>query len=81
MGRQVVQHHLDSLGLRVMLVHEIAHALGKVDARPVVGDLGVAPGAVHVHKQDVRGAVAHVLIVDPSGLPRLGPDGDTRVPD
>ncbi len=39
-------------------------------------------GRFHVHKhEDVCGAVAHVLVIDPSGLPGRRPDRDTRFAD
>ena len=56
--------------VRVVLVDEIAHALGEVEAGSLVGDLGVSPGSVHVDEhEDVRGAVAHVLVVEASRFP------------
>ena len=42
----------------------------------------MSPRAVHVHEhENVRRAVAHVLVVDPVGLPGLGPNRDTRFTD
>jgi hypothetical protein len=81
MGRQIVEDDPDAFGRRVVLIDQIAHALGEVDTRAVVGDCGVAPGAIHIDKhEDVRGAVGHVLVVDPSG-PGLGRNRDTRFAD
>ena len=82
MCRKIVEHHTDPFGLRVVLIDEIAHALCEVDARALVGDLGMSPGAIHVYEhEDIRRAVAHVLVVDSSGLPGLGPNRDTRFAD
>jgi len=65
-----------------VLVDEIAHARSEVEARPVVGDVGVAPRAVDIHEQEnIRRAVADVLVVDPSGLPGLGLNRDPRFTD
>ena len=75
MGREVVEDDADPLGLRVVLVDEVAHALGEVDARPLVGHLGVSPGSVHVDEhEDVRGAVAHVLVVERGSASRVRPE-------
>jgi hypothetical protein len=48
MRREVVEHHADPFGVRVVLVHEVPHARREIDACALVGDLGVTPGPVHV---------------------------------
>jgi len=45
MRREVVEHHADPVGVRVVLIHEVPHALRKIDAGALVGNLGVTPGA------------------------------------
>ena len=82
MSQEVVEHHTDAVGLRVVLVDKIAHARGEVEARPVVGDLAIAPRAVYIYEQEnIRRAVADVLVVDPFGLLGLGLNRDPRFPD
>ena len=80
-GAEVVEHDADPLGVRVVNVDEIAHAVGEVGCRPLVGHLGVSPRPIHVDKhEDVRGAVAHVLVVDPRGRSRLAGTGTRASP-
>src|SRR6266536_6035966 len=56
-----------------MDVDELAHAFGEVDVGAALGDLGVAPWPVHVERhEDVRGAVATVLVVVARSTPGLG---------
>jgi hypothetical protein len=58
-GRQIVQHHPDALGLRIVEGGKVAHAVGKVVCRAPLGDLDLAPGAVRVEEDEqVGGAVA-----------------------
>ena len=67
------------VSLRVVLVHEVAHARGEIEARPVVGDFGMAPRAVDIDEQeDVRRAVADVFVIDAWWASRAGPDRDPR---
>ena len=76
MRRQIVEHHADALGLRIMEVGEFAHADGEVRRRATLGDLDLAPGAVRIEEDEqVGGAVAPVFAVvtlDLSGLRRVG---------
>src|SRR4029077_16557913 len=58
-----------------MDVGEIAHAGGEVLGGTPLGDLQLAPGAVHVQEHEqVRGAVAPVLAVVALDLSRRGRD-------
>jgi hypothetical protein len=50
MGRQVVEHHPDALRPRIMNIGEFAHAGGEVLRGAPLGDLDLAPGAVHVEE-------------------------------
>jgi hypothetical protein len=73
MGRQVVEHDADLIGLRIVDVDELAHALGEVAGRPMLGDLDLAPGPVRVEEDEqVDGAVAPILVVITLELPRFG---------
>ena len=45
MRRQIVEHHPDALGPRIMEVGEFAHADGEVGRRAALADLDLAPGA------------------------------------
>src|SRR5579862_4466989 len=74
-SRQVVEDDADALSLGIVIVDEVTHAFGEVDARPSIGHLRVSPWAVHVDKhEDVGGAIAHILVVEAPSLPRLGTD-------
>jgi hypothetical protein len=56
MGRQVVLHNPDGLGIGIMDIGELAHALGAVFCRSPLGDL--APRPLHVDAdEEVDGAV------------------------
>src|SRR5882757_8848599 len=73
MGRKVVEHHANALGAGIMDTSEIAHADCEVLGGAPLGDLHLAPGAVHVQEHEqVRGAVAPVLAVVTLDLPRRG---------
>ena len=75
MGRQIVEHHPDALGLGIVNVGEFAHAGGEVLRRAALGDLHLAPGAVRIEEHEqVGGAVAPVLAVVALDLPGLGRD-------
>jgi hypothetical protein len=54
MGREVIEDDPDLLGLGIMDIEKLAHALGEVAGRPMVGNLDLAPGAVRV-EEDERG--------------------------
>lgn len=72
-GRQVVQHEPDALSLRVVDVHQITHALGKVMGRSPLSDFHLAPTAMGIKEDEqIGGAVALVLAVIAQGLARLG---------
>lgn len=75
MSRQVVEHDADALRFGIMSVGELAHADGKVFCGAPLGDLDLAPGAVHVEEDEqVGGAVALVLAVVALELAWLGRD-------
>jgi hypothetical protein len=58
-----------------MDIGKLAHALGEVAARPMVGDLDLAPGAVCVGEDEqVDRAVAAILAVVAFDLARRGRD-------
>ena len=47
-GRQVILHNPDALGIGIVDIDEFAHALGVVFGRAPLGDLDLAPGPVDV---------------------------------
>src|SRR3981189_2222225 len=76
MGREVVEHDADALGLGIMEINEIAHALGEVTGGTAVGDLDLAPGLVDIEEDEQVGrAVAAILAVVALELARRGRDG------
>ena len=52
MGRQVVEDDADEVGLGVVEVGELAHALGEVAGGMLGGDLDLAPGAVGIEEDE-----------------------------
>ena len=74
--REVVQDDANAFGRRVVRVDKVAHALGEVAARSPIGHLCMAPRPMGVDEhEDVRRAVADVLVVEtcrPPGLRRYG---------
>src|SRR5512132_1472402 len=75
---QVVLDQHDPLGVRVVDVDEVLDAVGPVDAGAPVADAHVPPAGQRLADQEqVAGAVALVLVVDP-GRP-AGRDRDRRV--
>ena len=74
-GRQIVQHDADALGMGIVDIDEIAHALGEVFGGAPLGDLDVAPGPVDVDAdEEIDRAVAAVLAIVALELARLGRD-------
>src|SRR5580692_5326510 len=72
-GRQVVLHNADVLGLGIMDIDELAHELSVVFCCPSFGDLDLAPGTMHVEDdEEIDGAVAAVLVIVAFELARLG---------
>ena len=68
MGGQVVQHHPDPRGLRIIDIDQLAHALGEVSRRALLCDLDLAPEPVRVEDHE------HIeVLVDPECLPVLRP--------
>src|SRR5271167_3826632 len=75
-GRQIVLHNPDALGMRIVDIDEFTHALGVVFGGAPLGDLDVAPGPVDVDAdEEIDGAVAAVLVIVALELTRLGRDG------
>src|SRR4029079_3956159 len=63
----------DLLGVGIVLVDEVAQALGEVQARSTVGHFCVSPGSVRVDEhEDVGSAVTYVLVVVAASLPWFG---------
>jgi hypothetical protein len=74
-GREVVEHDPDPLGLRIMEIDQVAHAFGEVAGGALVSDLDPAPGSVRVEKDEqVDGAVAAIFIVEAFQPARRGRD-------
>ena len=71
MGREVVENDADQLGVGVVDIDQLAHALGEVARGPLFGNLDLAPGPVRINEDEqVGGAVATVLAVitfEPTG--------------
>jgi hypothetical protein len=64
-----------ALGVRVVQIHEVAHAMGEVAARAMIGDLHRAPGLVGIEEDEqVGGAATAILVVVALGLARHGRD-------
>src|SRR5215207_10782681 len=75
-GRQVVLHNSDALGIGIMDVDEFTHALGVVFGRAPLGDLDLAPGPVDVEAdEEIDSAVAAILVIVAFELARRGRDG------
>ena len=82
MGRQVVLHNPDGLGIGIMDIGEFAHALGVVFCRPPLGDLDLTPRPMHVDTdEEIDSAVAAVLAIVTFELTRLGRDGPAHLTD
>ena len=81
-GRQIVLHHADLLGLGVVDIDQVTHAVGVVLRRPTVGDLHFAPGRVHIEDDEqVDRAVALVFVVVAFGLAGRGGDRQAHLAD
>ena len=64
MGRKVIEDDADLLGLGIMDIGKLAHALGEVACRAMFGDFNFAPRAVRVEEDEqVDGAIAPILAV------------------
>lgn len=64
MAGQVIQDDPDPVGLGIMNVDEIAHAVGEVDGRAPLGDLYLTPRAMSIDEDEQVGrSVAPVLVV------------------
>src|SRR5258708_26919297 len=75
MGREVVEHDADALGLGIVKIDEITHAFGEVAGGAAVGDLDRAPGLVRIEEDEqVSRAIAAILAVVALELARRGRD-------
>ncbi len=73
---QIVLHQHDHLGIRVHLVRELAEAFGIILPRPSIRHLYVSlPGQWLEDHEQIRHAVANVLVVVTSDLPWSGRHG------
>lgn len=64
MGRQIVEDDADRACLGVMNIDQLAHAVGEVAGRALVGHFDLAPGSVRVEEDEqVDRAVAAVFAV------------------
>jgi hypothetical protein len=64
MRGQVVHHHADQFGVRIMHVGQIAHAGGEVARSSMFRDLHMAPGSVRVEKHEQIGrAIAPIFAI------------------
>lgn len=78
-GVEVVHHHHDHLGVRVVNIDQIPDHGGKLDAASLVGDFDVAPAAQRFrHDEQVGRPVAFLFAVHPLGMSRRHRD---RLPD
>ena len=58
---EVVEDDADPVGVGIVHVHEVSHALGKVERGAPVGHLDVPPGPMRIEEdKPVRGAVAAI---------------------
>jgi hypothetical protein len=65
MRRQSVQHHANTLGLRIVNVAELAHAVSEILRRAPLCDFHVGPRAMGVEKhKEVARAFAPVFAVE-----------------
>ena len=75
MGREVIEDDPDLLGLGIMDIEKLAHALGEVASRAMLGDLDLAPGAVRVEENEqIDRAIAPILAVVAFEPTRCGRD-------
>jgi hypothetical protein len=82
MGREVIEDDPEQVRLRIMDIDELAHAVGEVAGRAMVGDLDLAPGAVCVEEdEEIDRAVAPILAVVAFQLARRGRDRLARLAD
>ena len=76
MGREVVEHDANELGLGVIEIDELAHASGEVASGSLVGDLDLAPGPVRIEEDEQVGralaAIFTVIALAPTGAAGIG---------
>ena len=74
---QVVQHHADLLGVRVVFLDQLPQTLGDIQLGALLGNLDVPPSPVWLEEgKQVARSVALVFVVDAFGSSRL--DGKRR---
>jgi hypothetical protein len=74
-GRQVILRDADALGIGIMDIDELAHALGVIFCRAPLGDLDLAPRLMHVEDdEEIDGAIAVILVIVAFELTRFGRD-------
>ena len=49
---EVVENDANALGIGVVAVDQVTHAVGEVDVGPMVGHLDVAPRSVRIHEDE-----------------------------
>src|SRR5947207_585914 len=78
----IVLNDPDALGVGIMDVDEVAHAVGIVFRRAALGDFDLAPGAMHVEEhEEIDRAIATILVIVTFEPPRLGRNRLTRLAD
>ena len=69
MGIKIVHHHLNDDCVREMDIHEIAHAIRKIDRRAPRGDFDLPPTRMGSGKQEeIAGSFATVFVIMPRDL-------------
>ena len=81
-GRELVEHDADLLGLGEMDIAKLAHAFSEVRCRTARGDLDLAPGPMGVEEDEkLGGTLALILEVKAFAPPWLGRDRRTDFAD
>src|SRR5438270_928155 len=79
MSGQIVHHHADQVGGRVMNISQIAHAKSEVASGSMLCDLHMAPGSVRIEKHEqIGGAVTPIFVIVTFGLAWRRRDGLIR---
>src|ERR1700693_2083089 len=69
MRGEIVHHHADQFGVRIMDIGQIAHAEGEVARRAMFGDFHMAPTLVRVEEYEQIGrAIAPIFAIVPLRL-------------
>ena len=81
MGRKIVQHHTDTLGVRIMNIGQITHTSGEIARGSLVCHLHVTPGFVRIEEHEQIGrAIAFIFAIVPLGLPSCSPPSRENPP-